>query len=231
MRHHSRARGVAAVLLSFCGATQAYDVGTTAGQFAVSATGSATYSIPITVPPGVAGMQPVLSIDYNSHTGNGLLGIGFSLSGLSQISRCPAAFEPDGLVDPVDFDSNDRFCLDGQRLVLYSGTYGHPNAEYRTEIDGFSKIVSYGETAGDPEYFKVWTKDGHEMVFGGTDDARFDMGGNAKALTWAVNRISDTAGNSILIQWLEAADSASGVLRCTGDSGTASHGVGYATHG
>lgn len=212
--HNSHASFVRWVLLSaiaFSTPVEAVEVGTTAGQFAVSPSGSASYSIPITVPPGVAGMQPSIAISYDSNAGNGLLGVGFSLSGLSQISRCPAALEPDGFIAPIEFDASDRFCLDGQRLVHVAGAYGSVGAEYRTEIEGFSKIVSYAGAYGDPGYFKVWTKDGHEMTYGGVSSARFDMAGASKALVWAINRITDTAGNSVLFQWLEATDSASGV--------------------
>jgi hypothetical protein len=45
-------------------------------------------NIPITVPPGISGMKPELSINYNSNSGNGLLGVGFGLGGLSAIHRC-----------------------------------------------------------------------------------------------------------------------------------------------
>src|SRR5437660_645438 len=60
-------------------------VGRTPGAFAVTDTGAATYSIPIRVPPGAAGMQPSLAITYDSRSQNGPLGVGWTLSGFSVI--------------------------------------------------------------------------------------------------------------------------------------------------
>ncbi|EJL83318.1 virulence plasmid B protein, partial [Polaromonas sp. CF318] len=95
--------------------------GTTPGQFSVNESGAATYRIPIQVPPGVAGMEPKLELAYNSQGGNGLLGMGWSLSGLSAIGRCPRTMAVDGVRGGVNLDMNDRYCLDGQRLILVSG--------------------------------------------------------------------------------------------------------------
>jgi hypothetical protein len=39
----------------------------------------------------------------------------------------------DGAIGGVNYDGNDRFCLDGQRLVAITRTYGSDGAEYRTE--------------------------------------------------------------------------------------------------
>lgn len=154
--------------------TVAAAVGTTAGQFEVTPSGSATYSIPITVPPGTAGMQPSLAIVYDSQGNSTLLGQGFALNSLSAITRCAAALEPDGFIDGADFDSNDRFCLDGQRLVVAAGTYGAVGAEYRTEIESFSKVVSVAGAAQDPGHFVVYTKAGLIMEYGATPDSRWE---------------------------------------------------------
>jgi virulence plasmid B protein len=66
-------------------------VGATAGELGVSAEGSANYSIEIAVPPGTTGVQPKLSLNYDSQAGNGALGVGFSLGGLSAIMRIAAS--------------------------------------------------------------------------------------------------------------------------------------------
>ena len=55
------------------------EVGYLPASWDVTATGAFTYSIPIEVPQGRAGMQPSLSLTYSSGAGNGWLGEGWSL--------------------------------------------------------------------------------------------------------------------------------------------------------
>lgn len=77
--------------VSLSGILPAHDpsVGKVAGSGGVSG-GSATYEIPIVVPPGRRGMQPGLSLGYSSRAGNGIAGMGWSLSGLSSLHPCIA---------------------------------------------------------------------------------------------------------------------------------------------
>ena len=157
------AAALGCIALVFSGlalAQQTTVVGTIAGEFDVDAGGAATYSIPIALPPGAGGIAPEIGIAYNSQDGDDLLGVGFSVSGISQISRCPATLEQDGYWGAIGFDTKNRFSIDGERMVAVAGTYGGVQTEYRTEIESFSKIVSYGGTPGDPAYFKVWTRGG-----------------------------------------------------------------------
>jgi hypothetical protein len=198
--------------------------GVTPGALSVEESGAATYTVPIAVPPGTGGMEPSLSLVYSSQGANGLLGVGWGLGGLSVIHRCPATLVQDGFIDGVDYDANDKFCLDGQRLVAVSGTYGAAGTEYRTEIDGFAKIVSYGTAGAGPASFTVWTKSGQVMEYGNTADARIEGQGIADVRLWAVDKIADTVGNYLTVSYFE--DSVFGEYRPTRIDYTGNAGVG-----
>jgi len=175
-------------------------VGVMKGRSEVTATGAEHYAFPIALPPSLAGFGPGLSIDYgsSSQSSGGLMGVGWTVSGLEQITRCPQTKSQDGQAVAVNFTSSDRFCLDGQRLVAVSGTYGAAGTEYRTETDSFAKIISYGSAGTGPAYFKVWTKDGVVKEFGNTTDSVLVKNGfyhPGTVQTWALNRVSDKFTN------------------------------------
>ncbi len=172
-------------------------VGTLPGDVSVDNSGQASYSIPLSAAPGTADVQPTLAISYSSQGGNGAMGVGFSLKGLSSISRAPSDQIHDGLIDGMDFDEYDRLLLDGQRLLLVSAdkVYGEDGSEYRTEIDSFSKIVLHGDMNSSGSWFEVKTKSGLVYEYGHTADSFVEPSNRAQAVSWVVNRISDTAGN------------------------------------
>ena len=167
--------------------------------------GAATIHIPIEVPPGRRGMQPDLSLDYSSRAGNGIAGMGWSVSGLSAISRCPQLVDPDGQSKAVDFSSTDRLCLDGQRLVVVTGTYGASNATYRTEIDTFARITQYNEL--DTAYFVVELKSGERRTYGAIAAHRSRPvlpNGVARTLSWTLSRREDRSGNTVNYEYRTA---------------------------
>lgn len=171
--------------------------------FNVTETGAATFNIPIEVPPGTAGIAPSLSLNYTSQGGNGLLGMGWSLGGLSAIYRCGRTLIQDGAKDGVNYNANDKYCLDGQRLVAVSGAYGANATEYRTERESFTKVISYGTAGSGPAYFKAWTKAGQIIEFGNTADSAIEAQGKTDIRLWAANKISDTKGNYLTLSYTE----------------------------
>jgi len=183
-------------------------VGTMAGSFQVNGNGGADYTIPIEVPPGRSGIQPKLSLHYNSQQTNGLLGMGWSLTGLSAIARCPKTIAQDGVVGGVSYNSSDRFCLDGQRLVAVSGIYGVNGTEYSTERESWMKIVSHGSAGSGPEYFTAVAKDGSEIEFGHTADSRIEATGKSEVRVWSVNKVTNRNGNYLTVAYTD--DSANG---------------------
>jgi hypothetical protein len=174
---------------------------TVPGQFAVGPTGGAAYTIPIAVPPGTAGMVPSLSLSYSSQGVNGLLGKGWTLDGLPIVSRCPRTLAQDGVVGGVNYDANDRFCLEGQRLVVTSGSYGADGAQYRTEIDGYSEVISHGAAGVGPAWFEVHTKSGQVMEFGHTADSQILSQGQTSARVWTLDKMSDSKGNYFTVTY------------------------------
>ncbi|MCP4176261.1 MAG: hypothetical protein GY756_00675 [bacterium] len=177
--------------------SSALPVGTLPGSVDVGPTGAASYQIPLSLPPGTAGMAPSLSIAYSSQSGDGMLGRGWTIGGFSAITRASTTLIKDGFIDGVDFDDNDKFALDGQRLINYNGGI------YRTEIETFSIITSEGAAGNGPESFKVTTKDGKTLTYGGTEDSRIEANGKQDILVWALNRVEDQNGNFYTITYNE----------------------------
>ncbi|MFZ5497238.1 MAG: FG-GAP-like repeat-containing protein [Verrucomicrobiota bacterium] len=196
-------------------------VGATAGELSVDKSGAATYSIPIWTTPGTAGMEPKIALSYSSQAGAGIAGFGWSLGGVSAVTRGPATLAVDGYVDGVDFDGNDQFYLDGQRLILVGGTHGQAGAEYRTELETFTKVVANGTAGNGPASFTAWTKAGLVIQFGHTADATFDAYGRAEKFSWSVNRITDTKGN--YMDFVYEKDGANGVHRLARINYTGNH--------
>jgi RHS repeat-associated protein len=174
-------------------------VGRTPGTASVTRDGKASYVIPIRPIPGAAGLAPELAIAYGSEEARGILGVGFSIAGLSAIVPCPRTIAQDGAAAPITLTTADRYCLDGQRLRLVSGMYGANSARYRTEIDEALRVTSYGVSGKQPTWFKVERANGLVYEYGNSIDsrARSSTSSNAVTFIWALNRIVDRSGNTI----------------------------------
>jgi len=178
-------------------------------QFAISPSGAATYTVPISIPPGIGGMAPNLALSYNSQAGDGIAGPGWSLSGLSAITRCPRTRQQDGYGRPVLLDSlnasetkdklSDGICLDGGKLLDQpSGTAncqvsGSVAMCYAAEKVDFNTISrnSTGE-------FQVTTKAGETRYYGLDPADRVTAANGASSgetAVWQLDRVVDAWGN------------------------------------
>ena len=188
-------------------------VGAIGGTVDVGLMGAAVYSIPIEVPAGINGMQPNLSITYNSQAGNGLLGWGWDISGLSSIERTGMTRYHDGVAGAVTIDDlTDRYLLDGVRLIAVANY--SDSVEYKTEQDGMSRIMAYFRTEHIGgglfgygtikvlDHFKIWKADGLVLEYGTTEDSWVDAQSDSfHALCWLLSRVSDRNGNSIVYHY------------------------------
>ncbi len=171
-------------------------VGSLEGEIQINQ-GVASWDLPIETPAGPNGTAPSLTLSYNQASPNGIVGVGFSLSGLSSISRCPQNKIYDGKKGGVQFNENDRYCLDGQRLIAISGNDGDAETEYRTARESYSRIISKGQQGSGPLQWEVRTKDGYIHEYGGTTDSRISRGNSDAILTWNISSKKDRFDNSV----------------------------------
>ena len=171
------------------------------GELTVGPSGAAIHTVPIAIPPGIAGMAPNLSLVYNSQGGNGIAGQGWELAGLSSIHRCPKTRLQDGQAQPVDLDfesggPEDAICLDGQRLFKYDGSTS--DERYFVESEQFSKIRPLSGSGPSADEFEVVTKAGETRTYGKRADARVTyspVAGQEATVMWLLSRVKDKWGN------------------------------------
>lgn len=174
----------------------AQSVGVLEGSPGVSLDGSSSYTVPLKLPSGVAGLQPDLSLVYNSRSSDGLAGWGWNLSGLSNITRGSTTAYHNGIVRPLKMNADDNFYLDGQLLMPISGTNGGDGTEYKLESENYSKIQSYGGYNGDPVWWKVTNKDGSVVEYGNSSTEEDKLKAGA-TMVWFVRTMKDVNDNPI----------------------------------
>ncbi|WP_407966988.1 SpvB/TcaC N-terminal domain-containing protein, partial [Acinetobacter baumannii] len=199
--------------------------GSMTGQADVDSSGGLNYSIPISLPNSLHNFIPNLSLDYSGHKQEGSLGVGWSIGGLSVISRCQGIdnevarkkttteivnYEMSLLgANTKAFEFSD-FCLDGKRLILTNGqTIAQP--EFRLENDDFSRVTLKTNQSGSIEKFVVTQKNGvireYEKII--TINEKNSSGqyvdkisGGSLPYIWGLTKQSDIHGNYWTIEYL-----------------------------
>ncbi len=184
-------------------ASVASAVGATAASFEVDQQGGATYRIPIAVAPGSGRLQPSPVLVYNSHTGNGPLGVGWTIEGVSAIHRCAAIAPLHGRRGRVDLGEDDRLCIDGRFLVPVDGAATPlQGRELRTRVESFTRVTANGVAAA--KGFTAWTKEGRVVTYGDSANAQVrETPHGGRVFSWLMSRVADRAGNAIDVRYAE----------------------------
>jgi RHS repeat-associated protein len=176
--------------------------------------GASEVVVPLWTPPGRKGIQPQLSLVYNSRAGPGLAGLGASLSGLSHIARCWKTLAQDGSL--TNSNVPDEFCLDGVRLRRLPTN----EREFRLESDASVRVTSSGGTPATPAAFEVQSQDGLIRTYGsreavsaslvaietpaittGNSDLSVVTPGPRQTVAWKQDGLRDVWGNSLEIDY------------------------------
>jgi RHS repeat-associated protein len=194
----------------------------------VLSSGTGTFSVPIALPPGRVGVQPSLGLSYSSSSGNGDVGIGWSI-GMPFISRQTDRGLPRYDDRPAWHPEEDRFFYNGgqelvpvsneQAAALDGGTIPPelmtPTRwqQYRARVEGgFMRFFRA------PDYMRwiVQAKDGTRFDFGllpvntypsDYGDLRTTLqtenaDGTGRIFRWQLTRQSDTHGSTIYYRYL-----------------------------
>ena len=159
--------------------------------------GAAAFSLPLEVPSGTRGLQPDLSLSYNSHSARGrpgVLGSGWSLS-QSYIQR-----NANNTFSSTTDDYFELYFGGGPQKLVYSPEDGR----YHTQIESFLWIKKETGSNNDKgEYWTIKTKDGTAYRFGFNKDSETVANKYNYVWRWNLDLVRDTFGNSIFYSYKE----------------------------
>ncbi|GAB4202738.1 MAG: hypothetical protein Fur006_56550 [Coleofasciculaceae cyanobacterium] len=195
-------------------------------------TGTGSMSVPIATSPGRSGFGPQLSLSYDSGAGNGIFGLGWSLS-LPAITRKTDK----GLPRYWDAEESDIFILSGAEdlvpVLKLDGTVdetvrdGYRIRKYRPRIEGlFARIERWTKVDSQEAHWRSISKDNITTLYGKTaesriadpsDSARRDPPpvplekGEARTIfSWLICESYDDKGNAIRYEY--KAENSDGVI-------------------
>lgn len=181
-------------------------VGSPKGQFEVSSTGGAVYSVAIDAPKGIGKLQPNVSLTYNSQAGYGIVGYGTNISGISVITRGCKDIYHDGYAKGSKGLGDGAYFLDGKRLIKQNNIEGIEGAAYVLEGDPFTKVRFYGSYFGSLANVKivVKTKDGLTCSYGSGSDSRlfYTQASRTRIQAWYIDKVEDVYGNTMTYSYI-----------------------------
>ncbi|SLM48752.1 RHS repeat-associated core domain-containing protein [Nitrospira japonica] len=180
-------------------------------------TGTGSLTIPIYTSPGRAGFGPQLNLSYDSGSGNGPFGFGWSLS-LPSVSRKTAK----GLPRYDDAADSDVFILSGAEdlvpILVQQGAQWIPEVvpsrtigtktyhirRYRPRIEGlFARIECWTNQQDDTDVsWRSISKDNLTTWYGKTPESRvFDPADPSHIFSWLICESHDDKGQAIVYSY------------------------------
>lgn len=151
------------------------------------ATGAATLTIPITIPPGRKNMQPNLALSYSSNNSNGICGVGWAIP-----TNCIQRSTKKGVPKYDNNTDTFMFASSGSNAELVD----IGDNQYRAKLESaFMKHVFSGNV------WTVYDKSGTKYTFGSSNDSKLENGGNTFA--WYLKKVEDVYGNAILFTYIK----------------------------
>jgi len=177
------------------------------------ATGSANFSVPISVTAGRG--APQINISYSSGGGNGPFGMGFSM-GIPRITRKTE----NQLPQYKDFDESDTFILSGAedlvRKLNYNSaaddweeetlTQGNLNIiRYRPRTEGlFARIEKITDASNGEVYWRSISGENITSIYGEELDYRiYDPKDPSRVFSWLLCKTYDSKGNVTVYNYKE----------------------------
>jgi len=150
------------------------------------ATGAATLSISIVVPPGRKNVQPNLALNYSSNNPNGICGVGWGLP-ISAIQRSTKNGVP-------RYDSIDNFVAGGEELVKIKEE--GDKYEYRAKME--SAFTKYEYVSAENKW-KAYDKSGTQYHFGSDISSRMTdhLTDPRYTFAWYLDEVTDVYGNAM----------------------------------
>ncbi|MBB6371141.1 T6SS effector amidase Tae4 family protein [Chryseobacterium shigense] len=185
-------------------------------------TGDANINYPLMLPAGTSDMQPSLSVTYSSDSGNGWMGEGWNIGGLSSISVDTRWGTPTFTAG----QETELYSLDGEMLVYPDGYLPHRHNKvnangtfdtsrqprngsgvktfYLRKNHDFTKIERYG--SGTTDYRWVITSTNGTKAYYGGDQSTFVpnavlKNNNGNIIQWGVWKVEDVHGNNMIYEY------------------------------
>ncbi len=159
--------------------------------------GAGIYVYPIDIPPGRSGLQPIISLNYNSHLTNqrsSIVGTAWTLN-------------ENYIFRDVDYSfsdtSDDKFklILNGQ---AYDLVYDSSDGKYHTQVESYLYIKNMsGGNNTNNIYWIVKTTDGTTYRLGYNNNSELTSNLYGYTTKWSLDLITDTDDNNIYYSYKE----------------------------